>query len=109
MSLEMNRYRYSSNNSGGSWWLSDENWKALEQSGWDVKWYKDKVDIFTNKPHKNGRWLDALATEAFKKFISIESAIDEFEEVAQQDYYANGCNCCGRPHWISLAPVRDED
>ena len=29
---------YSSNNSGGSWWLTDENWKALEDAGWMVHW-----------------------------------------------------------------------
>lgn len=29
---------YDSNNSGGSWWLSDEDWKALEDAGWTVMW-----------------------------------------------------------------------
>jgi hypothetical protein len=29
---------YDSNNSGGSFWLSDENWKALEEAGWVVGW-----------------------------------------------------------------------
>lgn len=29
---------YSSNNSGGSWWLTDENWRDLEQAGWVVEW-----------------------------------------------------------------------
>ena len=29
---------YSSNNSGGSWWLKDEDWKALEAAGWKVVW-----------------------------------------------------------------------
>lgn len=28
--------KYSSNNSGGSWWLTDQNWKDLEASGWVV-------------------------------------------------------------------------
>lgn len=29
---------YDSNNSGGSWWLSDDDWRALEAAGWKVAW-----------------------------------------------------------------------
>lgn len=29
---------YRSNNSGGSWWLQDKDWKALEDVGWEVEW-----------------------------------------------------------------------
>jgi hypothetical protein len=29
---------YESNNSGGSWWLNDDDWKALEKAGWVVAW-----------------------------------------------------------------------
>lgn len=29
---------YESNNSGGSWWLGDSHWKALEAAGWKVLW-----------------------------------------------------------------------
>lgn len=32
---------YSSNNSGGSFWLKDEEWKSLEDHGWFVQWLKD--------------------------------------------------------------------
>lgn len=32
------RVEYSSNNSGGSWWLNDKHWKALEDAGWEVEW-----------------------------------------------------------------------
>lgn len=30
--------RYSANNSGGSWWLTDDHWLALEKAGWVVEW-----------------------------------------------------------------------
>jgi hypothetical protein len=30
--------KYSSNNSGGSWWLKDADWLALERAGWHVEW-----------------------------------------------------------------------
>ena len=29
---------YNSNNSGGGWWLDDQDWKALEAAGWKVAW-----------------------------------------------------------------------
>lgn len=29
----MGTIEYSSNNSGGNWWLSDQNWKDLEAEG----------------------------------------------------------------------------
>jgi hypothetical protein len=29
---------YNPNNSGGSWWLKDKDWKALEAAGWRVAW-----------------------------------------------------------------------
>lgn len=29
---------YDSSNSGGSWWLKDEDWAALEKGGWTVEW-----------------------------------------------------------------------
>ena len=32
------KIEYSSNNSGGSWWLTPADWRALEDAGWDVQW-----------------------------------------------------------------------
>ena len=32
------KVEYESNNSGGSWWLKDEDWIAMEKAGWDVGW-----------------------------------------------------------------------
>ena len=34
--------KYDSNNSGGNWWLKDNDWKKLEKKGWNVFWYKDE-------------------------------------------------------------------
>lgn len=76
---------YSSNNSGGSWWLSDEDWKALEAAGWDVEW-------------KDGRWLGALATRASKETSDPQEAVREFERVTGQNAGDIGCTCCGPPH-----------
>lgn len=82
----MKRFRYSSNNSGGDWWLKDEDWKALEANGWTVEWRKE------------GRWLGALATEATKEFHSKGEAIAEWERITHQYAEDDGCSCCGQPH-----------
>ena len=29
---------YRANNSGGHWWVKDDQWRALEAAGWDVVW-----------------------------------------------------------------------
>lgn len=87
---------YSSNNSGGSWWLSDEDWRALEAAGW------------TLEPLYGGgeRWLGAIATGASKDFESMREAVEEFESITGQDASDEGCNCCGNPHNFS---GRDEN
>jgi hypothetical protein len=87
---------YRSNNSGGSWWLTDENWKALEAAGWEVDWYANqKNDTFT---YRDGRWMSALATKAVRRNVTMREVVEEFECVTGQDVSDEGCNCCGRPH-----------
>ena len=86
----MKLFTYSSNNSGGDWWLSDEDWKALEAGGWKVDWQPS-----------GKRWLGALATNATKEFESEEDAIADWEKILpDQNFHAKGCSCCGRPHNI---------
>lgn len=77
--------RYSSNNSGGDWWLSDDDWRALSAEGWEVEW-------------RDGRLLGALATVAIKRGASMENAIQEFQRITGQDAEEPGCDCCGNPH-----------
>lgn len=96
----MGTIEYSSNNSGGSWWLTDENWKALEAAGWKVDWVADrdpdKPSILA--PDSDGRWLGALAMRATKETDDPEAAISEWEQITGEDSTAEGCNCCGNPH-----------
>lgn len=103
---------YTSNNSGGEWWLDDNDWINLEKAGWKIAWvgldfdYKDgnfqqDDEGFPKmlKIRKVGeRWLGGLAKIAFYKCNSIEEAIKSFEDITGE--YANsvGCECCGRPH-----------
>lgn len=101
---------YSSNNSGGDWWLTDQNWRDLEAAGWTVNW-------FANDPHyngegtgpydfgkmtdKDGRWLRALASHATREGLSMRDAIAEWERVTGESSNALGCSCCGTPHSFS--------
>ena len=98
----MVKVEYSSNNSGGSWWLSDEDWYALERAGWDVRWRKDEPDEYKmSSERETGRFLGALATEATKEVERPEDAITDFEYVTGQSASDIGCNCCGPPHLFS--------
>lgn len=85
------KVEYTSNNSGGRWRLTDQNWKDLEAAGWEVQWEKES-------------WLDALATtativiEAADGCKATEKATAMFEDITGADTDAKGCQCCGRPH-----------
>jgi len=90
---------YSSNNSGGDWWLEDKDWFALEKAGWKVDWHKDDPDGFMVR--SDGRRLGALANRASKEFDSPGQAMREFKEITGQAVSDEGCECCGAPHNFS--------
>lgn len=121
---------YSSNNSGGYWWLSDEHWERLEENGWWIEWggvYFCKSTGWkapAGKPEpcgdedkchghrkfdsieecladQNGRWLGAVAKYASKDFPSMKDAIQEWEDITGLEATDDGCNCCGPPHCFS--------
>jgi hypothetical protein len=92
--------KYDSNNSGGRWWLSDEDWFALEKAGWKVDWVKDQEERFFHKKGQE-RWLGALAKNAEKEFETPGQAMREFEKITGQTVSDEGCNCCGAPHSFS--------
>lgn len=93
------KVEYSSNNSGGSFWLCDGDWYALERAGWNVEWCRDKNYV---TPPKDGRWLGTLATGATREGLTLRDAIEEFESVTGQYANALGCNCCGPPHYFTF-------
>lgn len=97
------RLRYDSNNSGGSWWLSDDAWRALEAAGWNVDWIADREKGGLGGPDADGRWLGALATSASKPLddtedSTIQAALSEWDEATGESRSDQGCNCCGPPH-----------
>lgn len=93
---------YSANNSGGGWWLTDENWLDLERAGWEVQWIKDDEYYKGDERH-----LGALATCAIKRDTTLGDAIHEWEHVTGQNSNSLGCSCCGTPHSFTL--YDDED
>lgn len=123
------RLKYNSNNSGGRWWLKDDDWRALEKAGWYVVWgnlyFCGSGFSFNKKPdnapdcgkgkqcegHRRfesadeiadkDRYLGALASNAWKETDSPRDAIKEFERLTGQDTSDEGCNCCGAPHSFS--------
>lgn len=90
---------YESNNSGGDWWLTDEDWLRLEAAGWKVAWVKDNAR-HRSRFGSNERWLGALATKASKDFENIEAAVADWASVTGLDPFATGCGCCGQPHFF---------
>ena len=95
--MQLKTITYNSNNSGGSWWLTDDNWRDLERAGWEVDWYANK----DSDEYKDGRFLGALATSAKKDFPSEEDAISEWERIVGASAGDEGCPCCGAPHYFS--------
>lgn len=93
------KVEYDSNNSGGSWWLTDENWKALEAAGWEVEWYANKEsDGVFGGLYKGGRFLGALASKATRNGLALMDAVEEWERVTGESSTSAGCPCCGPPH-----------
>lgn len=120
---------YQSNNSGGGWWLDDEDWRALETAGWVVHWIHEpddpshthtKPDLGAMSGHTHAytdeilvpatpsgkRWLGALAKSAAIVTDDVDAAVRMWAQVTKQDPAAEGCNCCGPPHGFSYT---DED
>jgi hypothetical protein len=116
---------YDPNNSGGSWWMKDEDWHALERAGWKVQWATHgfvydksgknvrsrdgtpklaplsklpKSDWQVRSGEKGGRYMGALARHAFKAGVTLEQAVEEFNRVTSCNATDAGCPCCGVPH-----------
>lgn len=122
---------YRANNSGGRWWLSEKNWKALEGAGWIVHWIHDPDDpshAHSEEPdrrlpgsHHHGftdplvpaawngeEWLGTPAKSAAKECDDPQAAVSEWAEVTGKDASAEGCNCCGAPHSFEYTDAKGE-
>lgn len=91
---------YRAINSGGSWWLDDKDWKALEKAGWTVMWATAGGPGVAGRG-KEARYMGALASTALVLTSSLADAIRSWEKAVGQDSTDEGCNCCGPPHCFS--------
>lgn len=97
------KYTFSENNSGGSWWLNRKQYEKLFAAGWkyepssyDLERGHDKVgDPFSGDVPYG--WRHGLFLEA----NSIREAVENWEAAIGEDFFAEGCNCCGAPFSIS--------
>lgn len=92
---KVKRVDYSSNNSGGTWWLNDKNWFDLEKAGWKVEWIKD--DPFYGGEE---RFLGTLAQRATRFGLTLKKAIKEWERITGLNSEEEGCDTCGQPHYF---------
>lgn len=92
---------YDSNNSGGSFWLSDQNWIDLEKAGWIVEWggrsYGEEPKCRSAEEAAKNRYMGALAISA-RRYLPITLAIAEWERITGECATDEGCGCCGPPH-----------
>lgn len=98
-------YCLSENNSGGSFWLVQEDYESLLGAGWflDQEEIK-KAKSFLDDSFGQGKdgvpysWRHgALKLQA----ESLREAVESFESATGRDFWAQGCNCCGAPFTIS--------
>lgn len=115
MKVEMDKVfvEYSSNNSGGYWWLSDDDWIKLEKYGWKVVWNNMEIQydkkgnylidndgmpkLILNKKLDES-FLGAKARRAFRAGLTYDEAIEDWEKLTGENHAAKGCPCCGSPH-----------
>lgn len=125
------KVEYSSNNSGGDWWLKRGDWEALEKAGWRVEWGglyfcnskypglfgKGVPERYVPCPegavchgHRMAEsadtvkelWLGAHAKRATLECGSRDAAVESWEETLGMDASEEGCSCCGAPHYFSI-------
>lgn len=99
----MTTFEFSENNSGGSWWLNRSAYDALFAAGWtyepsdyDLERGYDKKGWSRNDDVPYG-WRHGITFEA----DSIREAVESWEAATGQNFFAEGCNCCGSPFSIS--------
>jgi len=98
--------KYSANNSGGRDWLTDEDWVALYDAGWQLrKDYGDCVYTDAGGDVETNWELDprtgSIGRSSRKEFSSMREAVNEWENLTSGNASDEGCNCCGPPHNFS--------
>ena len=102
------RVELNENNSGGSWWLNREQYDKLLANGWNLPVREEgepsPLDSLSKRlsPDVPWEWRHGL----WGDFDSLRAAVESFERLTGEDFFAAGCNCCGCPFSMS---TRDGD
>ncbi len=94
------KYKFNENNSGGNWWLNKRQYEKLFAAGWklDKEWAEPFGDFDPTKPWSESDdvpygWRHNLYYEAY----DIREAVESWENATGQDFFSEGCHCCGAP------------
>ncbi len=90
----MHTVTLSQNNSGGSFWLSNEDFDNLIADGWVEP--EGQTSMFGRVSHD--LTLDVPVAD---EDAAVTIAKIEFQRVTGQDPDDEGCNCCGPPFYFS--------
>lgn len=94
--MTMFKYEFHESNSGGYHRLSEKNYRDLHAAGWSARMYcfdadQDETDI-------DQMLFDGLSRPYMsKEFPTIRAAVEEWEKITGQDFFEQGCTCCGPP------------
>ena len=90
------KVEFSENNSGGGWWLSRAQYEAMFAAGW----HYETSDYDIEKGYDDGvpyGWRHNTVGE----FDTLRNAVEAFELATGEDFFAQGCPCCGVPFSMS--------
>lgn len=97
--MELKEYKVNLNNSGGVFWIGRRDFEKLFAEGWYINpdctppAYDDANYLGSGVPFC---WLHDLRVKA----VSMQAAVESFEHITGEDFFAEGCNCCGAPFSI---------
>ena len=113
---DLKTIEFDENNSGGSFWLSREQYDNLLAAGFYIKPITEDWEIERyGADGQSGDFGDMLTRDGVPYFwrgnlrveaASLQEAVEKWESITGEDFFAEGCNCCGCPF---SAHVVDED
>lgn len=105
----MPKYTLDENNSGGRWWLTQEDYVKLFEAGWVYERPEPRPEgppfhMDYDKPFLSSNKDDTpYGYRKHTSFVadSMKDAVESFEKATGHDFFAEGCNCCGAPFSLS--------
>lgn len=89
----MKYFQFSENNSGGSWWLTSADYRALLQTGdWGLE--SSTLDAMDEGRFDLEFYLRHSLVGRFEDYFA---AADSWQAGTGQSLDAEGCECCGPP------------